>query len=82
MTIKELERERLRDWFSEKHNWIIYKQVEREMYIKHYKKYSLLRRLSFVWLGIPESDRLWLIKETKWRIDKLWDDLIKEGVKE
>lgn len=68
----ELEKERLKDWFWKKYDWEVYKEVEEEMYKRHLKEYSLLKRLIFLFNGIPEKDRLWLIKETNRRLELMW----------
>lgn len=67
-----LEEEKLRDWFHEKYNWKIYKGVERDLFLRYSKEHSKLKRLWYLFWGIPEEDRIWLIEETKKRLNELW----------
>jgi len=71
MSIQDIEKQRLKDWFWNKHDWNCYKQAEKELTEKK-KNQSWWKRNT-----TSESERQFLIKRTKQILNKKWEDALR-----
>ncbi|KKN57998.1 hypothetical protein LCGC14_0556560 [marine sediment metagenome] len=68
MTRKDLELEKLRDWFNEKYTLKCYQEARKELN-KRKNWQSWWKRIT-----INEEERSWLIKRTRDILNKFWED--------
>jgi hypothetical protein len=71
MTIKDLEMEKLEDWFRDKYSGICYEEAYEELREKK-KNQGFWKRNT-----ISEEERLWLLNRTIEILNKAWEDSLK-----
>lgn len=77
--LNSLEKERLKDWFFDKYDYKVYQEVNAELIRSYNKRFPKVKVFFLLALGIPEKDRIWLIEETKRRLEVLFKQKQKEA---
>lgn len=67
MSFKKLEKERLWDWFVEKHDWKFYRQALKELE-EAKKSMGFFKRIT-----VSDEDREFLIERTKELLHEKWE---------